>query len=121
VTSESGRARETGFELARLLGLTPFALAEEQRDAYHAGAAIASNYLVTLRRAAGSLLEAAGAPPEALDPLMRRTIENDFELTGPIARGDWLTVEAHLAAIRRERPQLEPMYAALAEATKELL
>jgi predicted short-subunit dehydrogenase-like oxidoreductase (DUF2520 family) len=52
---------------------------------------------------------------------MRRTIENDFELTGPIARGDWLTVEAHLAAIRRERPQLEPMYAALAEATKELL
>jgi predicted short-subunit dehydrogenase-like oxidoreductase (DUF2520 family) len=121
VTSESGRARETGFELARLLGLTPFALAEEQRDAYHAGAAIASNYLVTLRRAAGSLLEAAGAPPEALDPLMRRTIENDFELTGPIARGDWQTVEVHLAAIRRERPQLEPMYAALAEATKELL
>jgi predicted short-subunit dehydrogenase-like oxidoreductase (DUF2520 family) len=121
VTSESGEARETGFELARLLGLTPFALAEEQRDAYHAGAAIASNYLVTLRRAAGSLLEAAGAPPEALDPLMRRTIENDFELTGPIARGDWLTVEAHLAAIRRERPQLEPMYAALAEVTKELL
>ena len=121
VTSESERARETGFELARLLGLTPFALAEEQRDAYHAGAAIASNYLVTLRRAAGSLLEAAGAPPEALDPLMRRTIENEFELTGPISRGDWQTVEAHLAAIRRERPQLEPMYAALAEATKELL
>ena len=31
-----------------------------------------------------TLLEAAGAPPEALDPLMRRTIENGFELTGPI-------------------------------------
>ena len=60
---------------------------------YHAGAAIASNYLVTLRQAAGSLLEAAGAPPEALDPLMRRTIENGFELTGPIQRGDWETVE----------------------------
>ena len=53
------------------------------RAAYHAGAAIASNYLVTLRHAAGSLLEAAGAPPEALDPLMRRMIENGFELTGP--------------------------------------
>jgi len=120
VTSESDDARELGFELARLLGLTPFALAEEQRDAYHAGAAIASNYLVTLRRAAGSLLEAAGAPPEALDPLMRRTIENGFELTGPIARGDWATVDAHVAAIRRERPELEPMYAALARATEEL-
>lgn len=120
VTSESDEAREIGFELARLLGLTPFGLAEEQRDAYHAGAAIASNYLVTLRRAAGSLLEAAGAPPEALDPLMRRTIENGFELTGPIARGDWATVHAHVAAIRRERPELEPMYAALARATEEL-
>ena len=120
VTSESDEARAIGFELARLLGLTPFALREEQRDAYHAGAAIASNYLVTLRRAAGTLLEAAGAPPEALDPLMRRTIANGFELTGPIARGDWATVDAHVAAIRRERPELEPMYAALARATAEL-
>jgi predicted short-subunit dehydrogenase-like oxidoreductase (DUF2520 family) len=51
---------------------------------------------------------------------MRGTIENGFELTGPIARGDWATVDAHRAAIRRERPGLEPMYAALAEATKEL-
>ena len=121
VTAESEEAAAAGTWLARTLGLEPFPLADDRRVVYHAGAAIASNYLVTLRRAAGSLLEAAGAPPEALDPLMRRTIENDFELTGPIARGDWLTVEAHLTAIRRERPQLEPMYAALAEATKELL
>jgi predicted short-subunit dehydrogenase-like oxidoreductase (DUF2520 family) len=89
--------------------------------AYHAGAAIASSYLVTLRRAAGSLLESAGAPPEALDPLMRRTIENDFELTGPIARGDWATVDAHVAAIRAERPELETMYVTLAETTRALL
>jgi predicted short-subunit dehydrogenase-like oxidoreductase (DUF2520 family) len=121
VTAETDEARELGFALARLLGLEPFALADERRDAYHAGAAIASNYLVTLRRAAGSLLEAAGAPPEALDPLMRRTIENGFELTGPIARGDWETVDAHVAAIRRERPELEPVYAALAQATRDLL
>ena len=106
--------------LARLLGLEPFPLADAKRATYHAGAAIASNYLVTLRRAAGSLLEAAGAPPEALDPLMRRTIENGFELTGPIARGDWETVDAHVAAIRRERPELEQLYATLAETTKAL-
>ena len=121
ITAESDEARQVGLWLARTLGLQPFALADEKRDAYHAGAAIASNYLVTLRRAAGSLLESAGAPPEALDPLMRRTIENGFELTGPIARGDWATVEAHVAAIRRERPELEPMYTALAETTKALL
>jgi predicted short-subunit dehydrogenase-like oxidoreductase (DUF2520 family) len=121
VTAETDEALETGIWLAQTLGLEPFALADDKRAAYHAGAAIASNYLVTLRRAAGSLLEAAGAPPEALDPLMRRTIENGFELTGPIARGDWETVDAHLSAIRAERPQLEPMYVALAETTKALL
>jgi predicted short-subunit dehydrogenase-like oxidoreductase (DUF2520 family) len=121
VTAESPEAGEVGMWLARTLGLEPFPLAEEKRAAYHAGAAIASNYLVTLRRAAGSLLEAAGAPPDALDPLMRRTIENGFELTGPISRGDWETVDAHRAAIRAERPELEPMYVALAETTKALL
>jgi predicted short-subunit dehydrogenase-like oxidoreductase (DUF2520 family) len=121
VTAETPEAAEVGDWLARSLGLEPFHLADDRRAAYHAGAAIASNYLVTLRRAAGSLLEAAGAPPEALDPLMRRTIENGFELTGPIARGDWATVDAHLAAIRAERPELEPMYVALAETTKALL
>ena len=49
---------------------------------------------------------------------MRRTIENGFELTGPISRGDWETVDAHLAAIRAERPELERMYVVLAETTK---
>jgi predicted short-subunit dehydrogenase-like oxidoreductase (DUF2520 family) len=121
VTADSDEGLDVGLWLARTLGLEPFALADDRRAAYHAGAAVASNYLVTLRRAAGSLLEAAGAPPAALDPLMRRTIENGFELTGPIARGDWATVDAHLEAIRAERPELEPMYLALAEATKELL
>ena len=118
VSAETDEAREVGLWLARTLGLEPFALPDAKRAVYHAGAAVASNYLVTLRRAAGSLLEAAGAPPEALDPLMRRTIENGFELTGPIARGDWATVEAHLDAIRAARPEVEPVYRTLAEATQ---
>lgn len=118
VTAESDAARAAGFSLARTLGLEPFALADDRRALYHAGAAIASNYLVTLRRAAGDLLEAAGAPPGALDPLMRRTIENGFELTGPISRGDWETVAKHVAAIRAARPELEEMYTVLAETTK---
>jgi len=117
VTAESEDARERGFALARTLGLEPFGLADEARPIYHAGAAIASNYLVTLHAVASALFEEAGAPPEALVPLMRRTIENGFELTGPIARGDWGTVDAHRQAIRRVRPELEPVYEVLAEAT----
>ena len=120
VTAESDEARAVGFPLAETLGLRPFELDDASRAAYHAGAAIASNYLVTLRRAAGSLFEAAGAPPEALDPLMRGVIETGFELTGPIARGDWETVERHLAVIRAERPELEELYLVLAAETAKI-
>ena len=117
LTAETDEASAVATWLADTLGLRPFPLHDDKRAAYHAGAAIASNYLVTLRGAAGSLLEVAGAPPEALDPLMARTIENGFELTGPIQRGDWETVERHLDAIRAERPELEELYRVLADAT----
>lgn len=103
--------------LAGELGLRHFELPDERRVLYHAGAVMASNYLVTLYRAASRALERAGAPPEALVPLMRRTIDNGFELTGPIARGDWPTVDAHIEALRRELPELEAMYRALAKLT----
>lgn len=117
VTAEDGEALDVGFWLARTLGLEPFELADDVRPLYHAGAAIASNYLVTLHEVAAELFRAAGAPPEALVPLMRRTIDNDFELTGPIERGDWETVEAHRRAIRATNPELEPLYDVLVEAT----
>jgi predicted short-subunit dehydrogenase-like oxidoreductase (DUF2520 family) len=117
VTAETDDGHARARWLAETLGLRAFALADERRAIYHAGAAIASNFLVTLYRAAARLLVDAGAPPEALVPLMERTIENGFELTGPIARGDWETVERHLEAIRSEAPELEPVYRALAGAT----
>lgn len=117
VVAENPEARHVGWWLAQLLGLEPFDLADDARPLYHAGAAIASNYLVTLHRVASELFEAAGAPPAALAPLMRRTIDNGFELTGPISRGDWTTVERHRTAIRDSRPELEALYDVLAEAT----
>src|SRR5205823_5387263 len=120
VTAESDEARALGFELAELLGLQPFALSDDERALYHAGAVVASNFLVTLHEAAAELVEAAEAPAEALQPLMRRVIENGFELTGPVARGDFATIEAHLAAIRERRPSLEPLYRTLTEATEAL-
>jgi predicted short-subunit dehydrogenase-like oxidoreductase (DUF2520 family) len=120
ITAETGEALAAGLWLAKTLGLRPFELDDARRATYHAGAALASNYLVTLRAAAGSLLEAAGVPCEALDPLMRGVIDSGFELTGPIARGDWETVERHLAVIRETRPELEELYVVLAEATAEI-
>jgi len=116
VTGETDEAREAGLEVARTLGLEPFVLADDRRAVYHAGAAIASNFLVTLHRAASDLFEEAGAPPAALVPLMRRTIENGFELTGPIARGDLETVARHREALRGT--EFAALYDVLAEATR---
>ena len=116
VTAEGDDARERALWLAGTLGLQPFLLADEKRALYHAGASIASNFLVTLYRAAAELVSEAGAPPEALVPLMTRTIENDFELTGPISRGDWETVARHRAALRGSG--FEEAYEALVEVTR---
>jgi predicted short-subunit dehydrogenase-like oxidoreductase (DUF2520 family) len=120
VTAETDEARAAGFGLAETLGLRPFELADSARTLYHAGAVFVSNYLVTLHRAASLLFQAADAPPEALEPLMRQTIENEFELTGPIARGDWTTVDAHRAAIHEAHPELDNLYETLAGATLAL-
>jgi len=118
VTAETDEAAAAANWLAETLGLRPFPLADAEKPLYHAGAAMASNFLVTLYRAAARLLEETDAPPEALVPLMTRTIENGFALTGPIARGDWSTVEAHLDALAERAPDLVPLYRALAEATR---
>ena len=104
--------------LADTLGLRPFEIADADRALYHAAAVIGGNFLVTLHRVATRLLAEVGAPPEAIVPLMARTIENGFDLTGPIARGDWTTVEAHLAALAKRYPELVPLYRALADATR---
>jgi predicted short-subunit dehydrogenase-like oxidoreductase (DUF2520 family) len=117
VTAGDPDALARAYWVASQLGLRAFEIADDARVMYHAGAVFASNYVVTLFRAASRAFVTAGAPPEALIPLMRRTIDNHFELTGPISRGDLHVVEAHLAALRQHAPDLEPLYRALAEAT----
>jgi predicted short-subunit dehydrogenase-like oxidoreductase (DUF2520 family) len=120
VTAETEEARRVGVWLAETLGLRPFELDDSARTLYHAGAVFASNYVVTMQRAASLLFERVGAPPEALEPLMLGTIANGFELTGPISRGDWSTVEAHRTAIHAACPELDELYETLAAATVAL-
>ena len=110
---------ELGAGVAGALGMTPFALADEAKPAYHAASVFASNYVVTLTHAAVSLLERTGLEREAalaaLRPLQHRTIDvAGSPPTGPIARGDAATVAAHLRAVG---PDLEPLYRALGRAT----
>ncbi|MGI8999918.1 MAG: Rossmann-like and DUF2520 domain-containing protein [Candidatus Limnocylindria bacterium] len=118
ISGETDDALAHARWLAETLGLQPFTVADADRTLYHAAAVIGGNFLVTLHQVAAQLLAKAGAPPEAIVPLMTRTIENGFDLTGPIARGDWATVDAHLQVLAQRAPELVPLYRALADATR---
>ena len=92
-------------ELARTLGLRPFELADDQRLGYHAAAVVASNHLVALLGQVERLANACGLPFEAFAPLVQSSVVNAFgigpalALTGPVSRGDLVTVEQHLATL----------------------
>jgi predicted short-subunit dehydrogenase-like oxidoreductase (DUF2520 family) len=101
-----GEAVEMGEQIVRDLGGIPHRLDTANKAVYHAGAVVASNYLVVLASLAVQLLTKAGIPGEealpCLLPLMRGTLHNLEEvglpgaLTGPVARGDSAVVRGHL-------------------------
>ena len=126
VAGATERARATAHALARALGMRPFAVADEDRAAYHAAAAVASNFLLAVEDAAERLAATAGVPREALVPLVRATVDNwaaqgvRAALTGPIARGDETVVARHRAAVVERAPDLSALYDALAQATRDI-
>jgi predicted short-subunit dehydrogenase-like oxidoreductase (DUF2520 family) len=126
VEGSTPRALTIARDLAVQLGMTPFDLLSEDRAAYHAAAAIASNYLVTLEDAAETLLATTGNQREILMPLVRAALEHwaalggRAALTGPIARGDEATVARQRAAIETRCPEILQLFDALAERTRVL-
>ena len=121
ITADSEEGHAAARHLAELLGLQPFEVDDADRPLYHASAAFASAFLITLHEIAAELIASVGGPPEALEPLRRRTMENAPHHTGPLVRGDWETIERHLAVIGERRPDLLPLYNALVEAEAEFL
>jgi predicted short-subunit dehydrogenase-like oxidoreductase (DUF2520 family) len=87
------------------LGGRWFTVADEDRAAYHAAAAIASNHVVAVLGQAERVAAQAGVPFEAYLDLVRATVDNVAELgpaaalTGPAARGDDATIQRHLDAL----------------------
>jgi len=108
--------KDVGGRVVRLEGV--------DRALYHAAAVFASNYAIALMSAAGRAWALAGLPAEsareALAPLLVAVAANagrmelQEALTGPVARGDVKTVEAHLAALAAD-PSLEGLYRALGQ------
>jgi predicted short-subunit dehydrogenase-like oxidoreductase (DUF2520 family) len=116
------KAVAAGKALAEALGARPVALTAESKALYHCAAALASNGLVALMAVVEEVVAAADVEGSAVDlvaPLVQQTWKNledappEGVLTGPVARGDRATVEAHLDALNDNAPHLLPLYAAL--------
>ncbi|EEG77255.1 Rossmann-like and DUF2520 domain-containing protein [Dethiobacter alkaliphilus] len=102
----------------------------EGKELYHAAACIACNYFTTLIDSALTVMEKAGVKKEdglpALYPLIAGTLKNISQvgttnaLTGPIARGDTQTVQAHLTQMEKQIPEIIPLYHLLGQATADV-
>jgi predicted short-subunit dehydrogenase-like oxidoreductase (DUF2520 family) len=123
------RGRVTAQALATAIGGTPLELASGQMAAYHAAAAMASNFVVALLDAAQAAMSSAGVPAEdaraALVALAQGAVANvgakgvDAGLTGPIRRGDLATVARHVQALQAPAlgPDLVSIYRVLGRRT----
>jgi predicted short-subunit dehydrogenase-like oxidoreductase (DUF2520 family) len=124
VDGTSERALAVAHALAGALGMIATHVAAEDRAAYHAAGAIASNFLVALEACAERLAATTGVTRRQLAPLVLATARQWAELgpeaalTGPIARGDEGTIERHRAAIAERTPELLPVWTELAEVTR---
>ncbi|MGV2985093.1 Rossmann-like and DUF2520 domain-containing protein [Microbacterium sp. AGC85] len=117
-------------QLARTLGARPFEIDDADRAGYHAAASFASNFVLTVLDAAEQLAASAGiSSDEARDllaPLLRRTVDNwqrggaAASLTGPIARGDEVTIARQRAAVDEADPALTSLFDELAAATRAI-
>jgi predicted short-subunit dehydrogenase-like oxidoreductase (DUF2520 family) len=126
VTATAGdeAAWSVGEALVVEMGAEPVRVPEEVRPLYHAALAHGANHLVTLVRDCAEILERAGVRPaeRLVAPLLSAALDNalrhgDRALTGPVARGDVVTVGTHLRVLRATDPDLAETYRVLAGRT----
>jgi len=127
IEGDSQESEEIGEAVVKLLGGIPHKIDPTQKTLYHAGAVVASNYLVSLAFLAVKLFEQAGinkqSALESLLPLMAGSYHNIEKLglpnalTGPIARGDAEVVGKHLQEIPSD---LKDVYKGLGRLAMEL-
>jgi predicted short-subunit dehydrogenase-like oxidoreductase (DUF2520 family) len=117
------QAMRAARQMARLLGGSPVVIAGERKILYHAAAAMAAGHVLAIEEAATQVLISIGMKRcEALRgllPLTRQVLDNLERLgpqaawTGPLSRGDYKVVAAHLVALREWPEEFVRAYEAL--------
>ena len=106
--------------IARELGGSPVRVAGDKKLLYHAAAAMAAGHILAVEEAATQVLLSLGMKRReavrALLPLTRQVLDNFETLgpraawTGPLSRGDFKVVRAHLQALRRSPKEFVDAY-----------
>jgi predicted short-subunit dehydrogenase-like oxidoreductase (DUF2520 family) len=110
-------------QIVRALGGSPVRIAGEKKILYHASAALAAGHVLALVESATQLLISLGMKRNeavrALLPLTHQVLDNFQRVgprvawTGPLARGDYKIVEAHLRALHDSQGETARAYDAL--------
>jgi predicted short-subunit dehydrogenase-like oxidoreductase (DUF2520 family) len=97
-------------QIARALGAVPVRIERSKKPLYHAAGALAAGNVLVLMEAATRLMTVAGMKRReavrALLPLTRQVLENFERLgpraawTGPLSRGDYAIVAAHMESMK---------------------
>src|SRR5229473_3873135 len=117
------KAIRVARQMARALGASPVRIPGEKKSLYHAAVAMASGHMLAVEEAATQLLLSLGMrrseAVRALLPLTRQVLENFETLgphaawTGPLSRGDFKVVRAHLEALQESPEEFAQAYDAL--------
>lgn len=104
---------------------------KKSKPAYHAAAAVLSNYLVTLVYASNQLFDLVGIDERTLGDaslvLVKSVLDNlqgktpAEALTGPIKRGDAETVKKHLEVLEQNLPELTELYKVMGRETMRMI
>ena len=107
------------------LGGKPFVIAPEFKPLYHLSAFLVCPTTVALMDCSERLLQQAGVPKRVIRPMLGRfvseTVNNFVEfggrksLTGPAVRGDWATLQRHIAELQQFAPEVIPAYVELVD------
>ena len=118
-------------QIARSLGGSPVRISSGKKVLYHAAATMAASNVLAIEEAATQLLMSLGMKrgqaTKALLALTRQVLENMEQLgpraawTGPLSRGDFRIVEAHLEALRESPVEFAQAVEALNRLTARVL